>query len=154
MNELRLLFDKAPDGSYKVRLDNNWGGNAGEPLPFEIFLTEDDHEDLRWYLEDFMDLPDGGSEVRARRVEQSIEDWGKKLFGAVFDQADNRELFNHLLSPKLKPPRVLTIATRDPDPLRLPWEIMANKRGPLTRLGITIRRQLEKAGRNLRTRRL
>jgi tetratricopeptide (TPR) repeat protein len=144
MNELRLLFAKAADGAYTVRLDNNWGGGAGEPLPFEIFLTEDDHEDLRWYLEDFMDLPDGGSAVRARRVEQSIEDWGKRLFAAVFDQADNRELFNHLL--ELDPPRVLTIATRDPNPLRLPWEIMANKRGPLTRLGITIRRQLEIAG--------
>jgi hypothetical protein len=28
MNELRLLFTKAADGAYTVRLDHTWGGNA------------------------------------------------------------------------------------------------------------------------------
>ena len=29
------------------------------------FLTDDDYENLRWYLEDYMDLPDGGAVTRA-----------------------------------------------------------------------------------------
>jgi len=65
MNELRLLFDRAADGDYTVRLDNNWGGNASRPRTFTPLLDEDDFENLRWYLEEFMDLPDGGSVTRA-----------------------------------------------------------------------------------------
>ncbi|UCD52086.1 MAG: hypothetical protein JSW27_05500 [Phycisphaerales bacterium] len=117
MNELRLVFEKSDD-AYAVRLENDFGGGSGRRLPFESFLTEDDHENLGCYLGGFMDLPDGGSEVRARAVEPSIVDWGRKLFAAVFDRADNRELINHVL--RCDPPRVLTIATADPDPLRAP----------------------------------
>jgi tetratricopeptide (TPR) repeat protein len=142
MNELRLLFDKSADG-YTVRLENNWGGNAGAPAPLTFALTEDDQEDLRWYLEDFMDLPLGGAQVRAQRVERNLADWGRRLYDTLFRDGDNRELLNHL--QEQDPPRLLTIATRNPDILHLPWEMMADSRGPLFRRDITIRRQLETA---------
>jgi len=45
-------------------------------VSFTPFLTEDDYEDLRWYLEDYMDLPDGGAVLRAERIERSLETWG------------------------------------------------------------------------------
>jgi hypothetical protein len=143
MNELRLLFNKEKDNRYTVRLDNNWGCNASEPLPFHFTLTEKDFEDQRWYLEEFMDLPDGSSIVRAQRIERNLAKWGRQLYDALFKSGDNRELLNHL--QKQQPPRLLTIATRDPKPLRLPWELMADSRGPLFRQDITIRRQLETA---------
>jgi len=71
--------------------------------------------------------------------------WGRKLFDAVFGSGDHRELYNTLVDSAA--PRLRTIGTADLDVLRLPWELMADSRGPLTRRGVTIRRQLETARR-------
>ena len=65
MSELRILFGQAAGhGDLTVRVVPT-SGNASEAIPFQPFLTDADYEDLRWYLEEFMDLPMGGAEVRA-----------------------------------------------------------------------------------------
>ncbi|MCP5516587.1 MAG: hypothetical protein H7A45_04915 [Verrucomicrobiales bacterium] len=46
MNELRLLFNKTGNGDYTVHVVPA-AGNASEPVPFQPFLTDKDHEDLR-----------------------------------------------------------------------------------------------------------
>jgi len=142
MSELRLLFDKSADGGFGVRIVPS-SGNASAPIPFTPFLDDDDFEDLRWYLEEFMDLPDGGSLVRARRVEESLRQWGRSFYDALFKNGDNRELLNEMQADAA--PRLLTLATDNIDILRQPWELIADSRGPLVRQGITIRRQLETA---------
>ncbi len=38
-------------------------------------VSEKVYEYLRWYLEEYMDLPDAGSVVRARRIEDEIKVW-------------------------------------------------------------------------------
>ena len=143
MNELRILFTRTDD-ALTYRLTNSWGGDISAPQPFKPFLTDDDYEDTRWYLEEYMDLPIAGAQVRAQRIEQSLGEWGKRLFDSIFDKGDHRELYNTLVDGEA--PRLLTIGTRDLDVLRLPWELIADARGPLTRRGVTIRRQLETAG--------
>lgn len=139
MNELRLLFEKTGDGAYVVHLDNSWGGPHGKPLPFTSFLEEQDFEDLRWYLEDFMDLPDGGSVVRAQRIEGLLQNWGRRLHDTIFEATENQTLLQELLDhPE---PRVFTIGTDEPDLLRLPWELIADAAGPLA-ARVSVRRQL------------
>lgn len=140
MSELRLLFAESADSGFGVRIVPT-SGNASAPIPFTPFLDNEDFEDLRWYLEEFMDLPDGGSLVRAHRVEESLRQWGRTFFDALFKNGDNRELLNDMQAGSA--PRLLTLATDDIDILRQPWELMADSRGPLVRQGITIRRQLE-----------
>ena len=61
MNELRILFTADKDKGYLARLADAGGNTLGVEVPFMPFLTEDDYENLRWYLEDYMDLPDGGA---------------------------------------------------------------------------------------------
>lgn len=51
-------------------------------MKFEI--SDDVRRELRWYLEEFMDLPDHGSIVRAGKIEKQIELWGRQLFDDVF----------------------------------------------------------------------
>ncbi|HEY0553132.1 MAG TPA: hypothetical protein VGG20_02645, partial [Thermoanaerobaculia bacterium] len=65
MPELRILFGSASDGGYLAHLADAEGTRLGVEVPFTPFLTDGDYEDLRWYLEDYMDLPDGGAIVRA-----------------------------------------------------------------------------------------
>ncbi|HSJ74826.1 MAG TPA: hypothetical protein VK899_01360 [Gemmatimonadales bacterium] len=61
MNELRVLFADGPDQDYRAQLADAEGRRLGVEAPFTPFLSEDDYEDLRWYLEEYMDLPDGGA---------------------------------------------------------------------------------------------
>ena len=112
----------------------------GVEVPFTPFLTEDDYDNLRWYLEEYMDLPDGGAVTRARGVEGDLKQWGRKLHDALFTAEENRDLLKRLLaSPE---PREMTIATRDPALLRLPWELMTDDAGSLAHR-VSVRRQLE-----------
>jgi tetratricopeptide (TPR) repeat protein len=138
MQDLRVLFDAADTG-YRARLADAQGRRFGVEIPFSPFLGEDDYEDLRWYLEDYMELPDGGAVIRAQRIERELEQWGSRLYDTLFT-ADNREFLKELLAgPE---PRRLTIATRDPALLRLPWELMADDAGSLAQR-LSVRRQLE-----------
>jgi tetratricopeptide (TPR) repeat protein len=140
MNDLRVLFNVAADQSYRAQLADAKGRRLGVEVPFMPFLAEDDYEDLRWYLEEYMDLPDGGAVVRARRIEGDLTRWGHTLYEALFGAEENRTLLSQLLAgPE---PRELTIATRDPALLRLPWELMADDAGSLAQR-LSVRRQLE-----------
>ncbi|HYN20180.1 MAG TPA: CHAT domain-containing protein, partial [Thermoanaerobaculia bacterium] len=140
MNDLRVLFTDAADRSYGAQLADADGNRLGVEVPFTPFLTEDDYEDLRWYLEEYMDLPDGGAVIRAQRIEQNLDHWGRKLHDFLFTAVENRALVNQLLAgPE---PRTLTIATRDPALLRLPWELMTDDAGSLAQR-LSVRRQLE-----------
>jgi tetratricopeptide (TPR) repeat protein len=145
MAELRLVFQPAPDTTMTVRVDFSSadGGmrSGGQPQPFGFQLRPEDYADIRWYLEEFMDLPIGGFVLRANHTEQSLIQWGRDLYKAVFDYGDHRDVIRDLMHAE--PPRLLTIATSDGDILRLPWELMADERGALTRRDVTIRRQLE-----------
>jgi hypothetical protein len=150
MAELRLVFQPAPDTTMTVRVDFSSadGGMRGDQSqPFTFQLRPEEYGDLRWYLEEFMDLPIGGSVLRANRIEQSLIQWGRDLYKAVFDHGDHRDMIRDLV--RADPPRLLTIATSHGDILRLPWELMTDERGALTRHDVTIRRQLETAKQNL-----
>jgi CHAT domain len=140
MAELRLVFRPATATTMTVRVDfsNADGGmrGGGPPQPFTFQLRPEDYADLRWYLEEFMDLPSGGSVLRANRIEQLLLQWGRNVYKAVFDYGDHRDVI------RAEPPCLLTIATSKGDILRLPWELMADGRGALTRHDATIRRQL------------
>ena len=72
MNELRVLFT-AEDKGYLARFADAGGNVLGTEVPFAPFLTEDDYENLRWYLEEYMDLPDGGAVTPARGIERDLD---------------------------------------------------------------------------------
>ncbi|MCL4205449.1 MAG: tetratricopeptide repeat protein [Pirellulaceae bacterium] len=153
MAEIRLLFTAANNAWTVQPVFERAGSPAsrGDAVPLTFDLDDRQQADLRWYLEDYMDLPDHGSQVRAGRIEGEIATWGKALYRNVFGADANSELIKSLLagdgkaasggtpsSPKL------TVATDDAHALRLPWELLADDRGPLARR-VNIRRQLESA---------
>ncbi|HEY2294901.1 MAG TPA: hypothetical protein VGM86_29710 [Thermoanaerobaculia bacterium] len=89
MKDLRILFTAADPG-YLAHLVDAEGNRLGVEVPFTPFLEESDYDDLRWYLEEFMELPDGGAVVRARRIEGNFDEWGHKLHDALFTAPENR----------------------------------------------------------------
>jgi hypothetical protein len=64
MGDLRVLFDVAEDTDYRAWLADAGGHKVGVEVPFTPFLSEEDYEGLCWYLEDYVDLPNGSSVVR------------------------------------------------------------------------------------------
>ncbi len=140
VQELRLLFTPAENGSFTVHLEDMPGHTVGVPATLTPFLGEDDFENLRWYLEEYMDLPDGGAVIRAQGVEEQIKEWGQRLHDAVFAAPENAGLLRTLL--KAPEPRALTIATDQSELLRLPWELMRDAAGSLAQR-VAVRRQLE-----------
>src|SRR5438552_3083862 len=104
--ELRLLFIPAENCSFAVRLEDIPGHTVGVAAMLLPFLGEDDFENLRWYLEEYMDLPDGGAVIRAQGVEKQIKEWGRRLHDAVFAAPANAGLLRTLLAAP--EPRALT----------------------------------------------
>src|SRR5436305_2920983 len=109
LHEIRVRFSPCGDGRFRVRLSDAAGVECGAAGDFAPFLTDDDYENLRWYLEEYMDLPDGGAVVRAGGVERQLHDWGRRLFDALFAAPEQRSLLKQLLENKES--RLLTIAT-------------------------------------------
>src|SRR5438477_10580850 len=127
-HEIRALFSScagtAGDNRFRVQLTDAKGNELGVAADFSPFLDDADYENLRWYLEEYMDLPDGGAVVRAGGIERQLHQWGRRLYDALFAAPENRALLQQLLnSPE---PRQLTIATDQSALLRLPWELLAH----------------------------
>ena len=139
MQDIRIHFTPSDGGGQVVALTDGNDQAIGIAQPFTISLADDDYADLRWYLEAYMELPDGGAVVRAQRIEAQLSTWGRQLHDAVFAAPENQAALQRLLAAD--EPRQLTLATRDPALLRLPWELMTDAAGSLA-LRVSIRRQL------------
>jgi len=140
VSDVLVRFKRSPGGLVS-RV--SWRRRSADDAPagFAVAITEDDLEDIRWYCEDFLDMPDGGPRVRAARVEASLAAWGRALHDAVFSAGDRRARLAVWM--RGASPRRLAIVARDPEVLRLPWELLADSEGSLSARGVSIRRALD-----------
>ena len=65
MQEIRILFRSYDDDGYRILLTDAKGNRLGVESNFTPFLEERDYKELRWYLEQYLDLPDGGAVILA-----------------------------------------------------------------------------------------
>jgi hypothetical protein len=127
-----FVFDLILDGQCHLR-----------DIPFVDPLTEKDLRELRWYLEEYLDWPYSEPvRQRAQKIERQLDEWGAALFDAVFARPEARVLCDRLLESK-DDARFVTIQSPDARILRLPWELLRDKSGPLITAGISIRRHVE-----------
>jgi len=154
--ELTIAFAEKPTASGKFVFDLILDGESHlRDIPFVDPLDEKDLKELRWYLEEYLDWPFSEPvRKRADKVERQLDAWGAALFSAVFAQPEARVLCDRLLEFHPSPDRrgaggeverFLTIQSPDARVLRLPWELMRDKAGPLITAGISIRRHVEQA---------
>lgn len=102
----------------------------GAPTPFVWPLDQTDLEDLRFYLEQFLQLPTSLYEARALEIEQQkIPAWGHALFRAVFGPTaaakERRAALDglHTAAGRGEETQIL-IASSNPRFLALPWELL------------------------------
>ncbi len=99
----------------------------GPEQPFTPPLTIPDFEDLRFYLEDYAQLPVGEFAVRGERVErEKLAAWGEALFASVFGGGAERGEAYLRARLAAEGGEAVEVAIRSNDPrfLALPWELM------------------------------
>jgi tetratricopeptide (TPR) repeat protein len=122
----RLVVDVSAEGAVAVNvlLDGDLVGSpAGEPFELQIPIDADVLSELRWYLEEYLQVPFGVYEDRGPSVAASLEDWGETLFGAVFGSGPAREAYLRVRARQAVGTE-LYVRSAVPAVLGLPWELM------------------------------
>lgn len=98
------------------------------------------HQDLRWYLEQFLELPLGAYLDTADRVQAALQAWGSACFNTLF-QKQARDWFQNARQQGLGK-LTLKVASNDPRVLAWPWEALHNPEGGMLAHHCQIERQL------------
>jgi tetratricopeptide (TPR) repeat protein len=131
---LTLRLTHVAEGPDQHRVDLRLEGD-GTPQTatsrFRFAVREQDREDLRWYLEDYLQYPLDPAPKIAARVEGRMAEIGKELFQALFHSNDDARDLWAALRPELNDTRV-EIVTGIEGAVTLPWELLRDPKTDVT----------------------
>ena len=124
MLQLRLTQRSARKNKHRVEVSlEGDGARQAFESTFDFLLLDRDGEDLRWYLEDYLQYPQDPAPAIARRVEERMAEIGTELFRAVFQASDDtRDLWAEVRN-RLPDTRV-EIVTGVSEDNTIPWELL------------------------------
>lgn len=103
----------------------------GTSAEIQFVLTPQEREDIRWYLEDYLEFDEQPAPMIAHRVEQQLAEWGEQLFFALFQASPQTSDLWACLRPHLADTRV-EITTDIVAATTIPWEMIRDsQKGPL-----------------------
>jgi tetratricopeptide (TPR) repeat protein len=124
---LTLRLTQSNEGENKYRVEVSLEGDG---LPrrmanshFEFKLTGQDREDLRWYLEDYLQYPVDPAPKIAARIEMRMREIGTELFKKLFETNDDVRYLWATLYTHLNDTRV-EIITGIEEATAIPWELI------------------------------
>ena len=101
MPVLRLRQTSEGGDAYRVLLELEADGQRREDTrQFKFKLEAQDQEDLRWYLEDYLQYPLDPAPKIAARIEARMDEIGAELFGAVLAGAPQLSATSGESSPR------------------------------------------------------
>jgi len=119
------LIVQENDGSIQVLLQREGqilAEAAGPAVPFESPLSPREREDLRWYLEDYLEAPYAVYRDRGAAIAEQIQPWGVQLFESLFGPGKpGRDAY---VKARADTACELWIASKAPAFLGLPWELL------------------------------
>jgi hypothetical protein len=124
MLQLRIQQHPLAEGRHRVEIAlEGDGARRTAESTFGFSLSPQDEEDLRWYLEDFLQYPQEPAPTIARRIEGRMAELGEELFKAVFQASDDaRDLWAELR--KRLPQTRIEIVTGVAEAAAIPWELL------------------------------
>jgi tetratricopeptide (TPR) repeat protein len=136
MLTVRLTQSDAGDATHRVQVDlQDDEGLQSAVSQFRFELLDQDREDLRWYLEDYLEYPLEPTPAIAARVERRMHELGRELFAKLFpDGSDARDLWAEI-RPQLDRARVEVVSEVEAAAV-LPWELV---RDPRTDVPLSLR---------------
>jgi len=126
MSTLHLSQFAEKDDTFRVELSLD--GGSPVRTRFTFALSPQDQEDLRWYLEDYLQYPLDPAPKIAARVEERMRSIGTQLFKNVFESGEPARRLWARLQPTLSETRI-QISTEIQQATAIPWELL---RDPLT----------------------
>jgi hypothetical protein len=145
IQELSVRFTAAnEDAPLNVSLFRPDTGVSTPPAPFTPPLDDAVLADIRWYLEMFSTWPSGPDYDRANEIESQMRKWGNQLLESITSDREAVALWQQFVDAPGRS-KLLTMDATDPRVLRLPWELLADKKGHLFARSISIRRRLQQA---------
>ncbi|MEW5922910.1 MAG: tetratricopeptide repeat protein [Candidatus Zixiibacteriota bacterium] len=121
---LRLSQHKKDKNGFKIDLHLEGFGVIRQALSeFEFEISPHDLEDIRWYLEEFLQFPYDPAPLRAKRIEKCMEEIGKELFKYVFKSSDDAfKIWNKISNDLID--TCIEIVTEVEDAVAIPWELI------------------------------
>lgn len=137
MYNFRLTQTSEDQDNYHVEI-----ALEGDGLPrqtatssFAFKLTSQDQENLRWYLEDFLQYPHDPAPKIAALIEKRITEIGVDLFKALFQSSDDARDLWATLRKHLNDTRI-EIVSGTKEATTIPWELV---RDPKTDTPLSLR---------------
>lgn len=122
---LRLTQSAEGEDKYRVEVALEGSGLPRQTATsrFDFKLTDQDQEDIRWYLEDFLQYPQDPAPKIAARIEERMAEIGTKLFRALFQSSDDARDLWATLRARLNETRI-EIVTTVAEATTVPWELI------------------------------
>lgn len=130
MNMNILHIEDLGDGNIHVKWQS--GDHAPvlskQPFRFENPITDKDRDQIRWYLEEYIQFPYGAEEWKARQVVARMDEIGVELFHRVFPEVNGmspcpHELYDEAVKAGLENTE-LCVVSCNPAFLAIQWELM------------------------------
>jgi len=134
---LRLTQFTENKDKYLIEIALESGGLPRQTVTshFNFKLTDQDQEDIRWYLEDFLQYPHDPAPKIAARIEKRMAQIGIELFKALFQSSDDARDLWATLRTRLSDTRIEIITTVQ-EATAIPWELV---RDPKTDVPLALR---------------
>ncbi len=91
-------------------------------------LTQQDRNDLQWYLEEYWKWPYLEFATRGKQVEALLEEVGKRLYHSAFGNSEAQTLIEEWQKQQ-DVQHQISIVSELPSTLNLPWELLRNEQG-------------------------
>jgi tetratricopeptide (TPR) repeat protein len=131
---LTLRLTQVAEGTDQHRVELALEGDGPRQTAisrFKFAVSEQDREDVRWYLEDFLQYPLDPAPKIAARIEERMAELGRELFQGVFQSNEDARDLWAALRPKLNDARV-EIVTGVEEATTLPWELLRDPKTDVT----------------------
>ena len=120
---LRLKQTSLGEDRYRVDITLDAGPRPDAAVEFEFNMSDQDHEDIRWYLEDYLLSPLDPGQAIAERVEKRMAEIGAELYTTIFGEDDDAQRVWDRVHDTLNETRV-EIVSEVLEAAAIPWELM------------------------------
>lgn len=128
MHTVRLTQSLIGEDKYRVEISLEGDGpRRTATTEFSYVMTPQEQENIRWYLEDYLQNPHDPAPTIAADVEQRMAEIGSQLFEAVFRTDDDAREIWSTIKDDLSSTRFEIITTVQ-EATAIPWELMRDSR--------------------------
>ena len=141
---LEMTFGDVAGDPWEGRARVRFGGEPSEPFPVREGMTSKQRDDVRWYVEQYMDLPEGGYATRAEKIERELAAYGRALWAGLAADVVS-EWLGAVQAAGEGRLELRAEKTSDERAFRTPWELIRVGRGEgrlLHQLGVSVVRRV------------